>query len=42
MPTGRSAVMSSMVPLHVAAEREDVAAVAHGDGDADRGLSNSP
>ena len=39
MPSGRSAVISCHRPLDVLAEREDVAAVAHGDGKADGRLA---
>ena len=39
MPIGRSAVIRAIALLDVVAEREDVAAVAHGDGKADRRLA---
>ena len=39
MPTGRSAVMRADRRLDVLAQRKDVAAVAHGDGEADRRLA---
>ena len=39
MPSGRSATLSAIALLHVVAERQDIAAVAHGDGEADGGLA---